>query len=493
MKPIQIQRGAGFSKCLDTVLDKSRTCSVGVAELSKLLSILAVLLASAAIALHSPGHVSMDSSLQLFEAHTGTSISWNPPFMSALMRWLGGGEVATAALVWINSILTYVSLAKIAGSSVSTNSAPEARLSFWKAIVFIAILLNPILFFYVGIIWKDVLFASLLTAAISLSFAAGANRGKRAIVLAVLAVVILSVSMDVRQQGMFMAPILAALPVLALARNQKTAGRRIVILVGLAGVFLMTQWLTDGAVDNAIDGAGRKSSSVGFRSIQNYDIAGVIALSRHPTSDLPIPMSETQRSAIRHVYSSQRVDYLSYSSEVSDWLNQLSDDGRKDVWRNLIAWDPGAYVRHRVAVFMTLLNASGNSRCLPVHVGVDGNPAYLDAVGLVAATDARDSLVYKMASNLFHWPIYRHWVYFISLFAGAFFLSVARVNPTLKAMGYVIAFATSLFYLSFLPTGIACDFRYLYAGIPLVSIVWMTALSSPMQLPEKQMPVNTVI
>lgn len=59
-------------------------------------TLVACALACLGLALHAPGHVSMDSSVQLYEAFTGQSISFNPPFMSALLRWLGGGSVATA-------------------------------------------------------------------------------------------------------------------------------------------------------------------------------------------------------------------------------------------------------------------------------------------------------------------------------------------------------------------------------------------------------------
>lgn len=59
-------------------------------------------MACAVVALHAPGHVSMDTSIQLYEAHTGLSVSWNPQFMSALMQWLGG----LSTLVWISVLRT---------------------------------------------------------------------------------------------------------------------------------------------------------------------------------------------------------------------------------------------------------------------------------------------------------------------------------------------------------------------------------------------------
>lgn len=59
-----------------------------------LLLALALLLAIAALALHLPGEVSFDSSVQLLEAQTGVSRSWNPPFMSALLQLFGGRDAS---------------------------------------------------------------------------------------------------------------------------------------------------------------------------------------------------------------------------------------------------------------------------------------------------------------------------------------------------------------------------------------------------------------
>ena len=63
-----------------------------------LIATLAFLIACSAITLHVPGQISMDTSIQLYEASTGQATSFNPPFMSALLRWLGGGEIALSLI-----------------------------------------------------------------------------------------------------------------------------------------------------------------------------------------------------------------------------------------------------------------------------------------------------------------------------------------------------------------------------------------------------------
>ena len=75
------------------------------------------------------------------------------------------------------------------------------------------------------------------------------------------------------------------------------------------------------------------------------------------------------------------------------------------------------------------------------------------------------------------WPLYRHWFYVLALLGAAVAMTVVTLPPRLKAMCAVVALASALFYLSFLPTAIACDFRYLYGGIPLVTMLWIVLLA----------------
>ncbi len=232
---------------------------------------LAALLAAGAVALHWPGHVSMDTSIQLYEASIGKSAGWQPPFTAALMKWLGGGEAATGKIVLLCSLLTYGSLGYVAAAVLRHRSARgDHRIAAWRVALCALLLLNPVIFVYVGIVWKDVLFASVLTAAVALSFAAAISPLRRGLALSLAAVVLLAIAMQVRQQGVFMAPVLLVLPVAAMVSARGWSRRRQVVgAIAVAGVFLVTLWVTSALVAHAITGAGDKSSVVGFRSIMH--------------------------------------------------------------------------------------------------------------------------------------------------------------------------------------------------------------------------------
>ena len=128
----------------------------------------------------------------------------------------------------------------------------------------------------------------------------------------------------------------------------------------------------------------------------------------------------------------------------------------------------------------------GIEKCLPVHIGVDGNNEYLKAVGITPTRDSRDMLVYTLASKFFQWPVYRHWFYALGLLAAVAVLALVTLPPRFKAMAWVLAAASGLFYLSYLPTAISCDFRYLYSGVCLVTLLWLVVIAGAVRRRQTQ-------
>jgi len=439
---------------------------------------LAAVLALAAVALHAPGQVSMDTSMQLYEAYAGRSVSWNPPFMSALMRLYGGGELATALLVATNSLLTYAALSIGFASLLESDGHPRIAFARWRAVLGLLLFLNPILFIYVGIVWKDVLFASMLMLAAAASIAAAAAPNRRvSLAWGVVAMLVLPIAMKVRQQGVFMAPILAAAPLAGtLIGRSWTRAEKWRCATALIAVFFMTAIACSVFTDSMIHGAGDKSNSVGFSSIMNYDLVGGVVHSTTPTTQLPVRITEVQRAAARGYYTSTRIDGFQGSAVLSGWLDGFSPEERKQAWWAMWTHEPRALVEHRIKVFETVLDLNGIDRCLPVHIGIDGNEAYLREVGMATGRSARSLAIYDFAMKFKSWPLYRHWCYGLSLLAALVVIWRARLAPRIRAVTSIIALATLLFYASFLPTAISCDFRYLYTGVCLVTLIWMVVI-----------------
>ncbi|WP_047289494.1 hypothetical protein [Pseudomonas protegens] len=437
------------------------------AHVSKLIMLLTFLLASAAITIHAPGQISMDTSVQLFEAHNGQSVSWNPPFMSALLSWLGGGEISTALIVLFNTILLYGAFAIIALTMLQIRAARGlTHIATWRVVLGLLLIINPIIFIYVGIVWKDVLFASLLTAGCACAIAATVGSPLRRYGCICLSLILLGAGFQARQQGVFMAPILVLAPIFAVYsfKPEKKLLTASVILVLFVAVILGIQH----QVNSTIKGADNRASSVGFRGIMQFDLAGIISDTNRPHDELAYPITDEQFTAIKSAYDPSRIDFLDLNPIVRNWLASIPDNTLRHQWWAMVKQNPSAYLQHRITTYATLIGLRGINGTLPVFIGVDGNPTYLATVGMTPGTGKRAQKIYNVAVSFFKWPIYRHFFWMSALIVIVAVGARTALPLFIKLIGVVVTIATLLMYASFLPTTIASDFRYLFGAIPLV-------------------------
>ncbi|POA55089.1 MULTISPECIES: hypothetical protein [unclassified Pseudomonas] len=441
--------------------------SLSSAHASKLIILLTFLLAGVAIAIHAPGQISMDTSIQLFEAHNGQSVSWSPPFMSALLNWLGGGEISTALLVLLNTILLYGAFAIIALTMLQIRAARGlAHIATWRVVAGLLLIMNPIIFIYVGIVWKDVLFASLLTAGCACAIAATIGSPLRRYGCIGLSLVLLGAGFQARQQGVFMAPILVLAIIFAVYSFKPT--KKLITASIIIALFVGVVTGIQNKVNSTVKGADDRASSVGFRNIMQFDLAGIISDTSRPYGELVYPVTDEQFAAIKSAYDPSRIDFLDLNPVVHNWLASIPSDELKHQWWEMVKQNFGAYLQHRATTFATLIGLRGLNGTLPVFIGVDGNPDYLAAVGITLGTGKRAQKVYDIAVSFFNWPIYRHFFWMGSLVVIAAVGARSVLPLSIKLIGATIALATLLLYVSFLPTTIASDFRYLFGGIPLV-------------------------
>jgi hypothetical protein len=439
------------------------------------ISIIAVIAACLSIALQAPGQISMDTSVQLYEAHIGQSVSWNPPFMSALLHWLGGGSVATSMMVLINTTLLYGSFALTAVSIIQIQKDRGFRsIPTWRAGAAALVVMNPIVFLYAGIVWKDVLYASLLSSACALTIAASAGTMRRKYICGTFTILLLTAAMITRQQGIFMVPLIVIAVIVAMWPSTKKRG--IYQAVAVLILFAFSSSMLQRQVDTTIKPGEKVSTSVGFRNIMIFDLAGIISKSERTFDDYAYPISEEQLRSIRAVYTPERVDTLYSTPLTQDWLGRLTSSELLHAWLVMVKQNPGSYIAHRFAAFSKLLGLSGLQGTLPIHIGVEGNTEYLSQVGIETGRTQRSQLIYDIARDFFSWPIYRHAFWLLTLVVVIAAGVVSKLPNRLRGIGGLIAVAAFAMYASFLPTGIAADFRYLFGAIPLVMILLLLVL-----------------
>jgi hypothetical protein len=139
----------------------------------------------------------------------------------------------------------------------------------------------------------------------------------------------------------------------------------------------------------------------------------------------------------------------------------------------------GVWLRQRWEVFSWLIDTHSLHECLPVHVGVEGIPAYLDELRIRQGSDARDDFLYTLFQHVDRLPWYRHWLYALLLPMVMFFSWRSTSLDQARNVILLEGAALTAYLISFFPTSIACDFRYLYPIIPSLSGVLLVLLLWP--------------
>ena len=431
-------------------------------------------LALIAIAAHVPGHVSIDSSEQLYEALTGRSVSWSPPFMSAFLRLLGGGAGATTVFVVTCSLLTYAGLS-LALAAGRRQAGDQARFGGRLGTAAIAVLIaNPLVFLYVGIVWKDVLLAALFAATAGLLlYARGVQSGRRR-ALCMAALLLLVPLLLVRQQGILLAPPLLAVAAAGIAETRMRGGDPWWWLrwTGVVLLYVLLCWATATGVRQLVQGTGDKSTSVGLAAVQRYDLTGMLALGGAPATRLPSGLSTPAfLAAVQRSYSSDRIDIVLNDPMVVDGFLELDAANVSDAWWALIRERPSVYLYVKARQFAWLIGVYRLDKCLPLHVGVEGNAQYLEAAGISVGIDRYDQQLHDAGIWIRRLVLHRHWFYLAILLVCVASLAASWRRDSGPGAAHALAFGLLAFYGSYAATTIACDFRYLYPGLVGTSVL----------------------
>lgn len=454
-------------------------------------ALIAALLVVLALFVHFPGHVSMDSSIQLEEARLGHTITWAPRFMSALLRVLGGGSVACALFVLLNALMTYGAFVAAWDPGDGAGGQPRNALLTWSSrLLALALLLNPVVFLYMGIVWKDVLFGSMLALAAAwiIRWARHGQLGTRWWWLPVFLV---HAAIYTRQHGIFLAVFfLPACAWLYATAEPARRGRRLLAFCGGYALFAVAFGMLLNLVMPVQDG---KMQSVGMRNLQAYDLAGLVAEGM-PTAGLPAALATTDyRAGAAKSYTPDRIDFLFNDAAVNQAYANISNQQMREVWVGSIARHPVYYANMKGEQVAWLIGLKRLDKCLPIHVGTDGNPDYLKQQGLATGLDRFDGDLIKLSMASRYLILHRHWFYIASLLAALAAVLVRRrtLTPSERVAFVAVGVGIGAFYGSFSITTIACDFRYLFPGALMSSIFVISVLSSLVLHPSAALDART--
>lgn len=421
---------------------------------SKILLIL--LISSAILALSIdyglPGHLSVDSLVQLYEGANGKSISFNPPLMSILL-----GGLLKIDLDPSKSFVVIVSLFyALAAALVLSQSTSLIRI-----VLAAALLCNPIIILYSGNVWKDVLMAHAVALSAGLIFLSQGKPFKQQAIIATALLLLSILIVGSRQQGLLF--VLLGAIAFSLTISTHFLKRGIIAF----GLFLSAIFLNNQITSNFENNKVISGSKVGLTIAIRYDLAGMLA--NGANIEFPNPEMRTELSGDAQDYSARRVDTLRGPAR-QIWGSSLDELGK--IWFTAIKDNPSAYINHRINHFKWVMGLEEVKRCLPHYFGVSDyfhGGVQLNLTQELGLQD-RVGLDYSkhkiLAKEIIDTALYQHWLYLSVLSFLTIAFAFMRQWPAM-----ILALAGVGFSLSFLFVSIACDFRYVYSSLVLCGLL----------------------
>src|ERR1700704_2473296 len=219
------------------------------------------------------------------------------------------------------------------------------------ALVLPLLALMPPAFVFVGIIWRDMLFATTWLLAAAIAFAA-AERGARPRVPAqMLALALCGFGVLLRPNALIAAPILGAY--IAWPKQMSWKRTAILFVPAMAGFFALVQVVYYGAL-----GATRQHP---LHSIMVFDLGGISHFSRQ--NQFPVTWSEAESALLLNTcYQPTQWD-IYWRVEPRDFVMRRLEKEQglfgtpaiAEAWARAVTRHPLAYLRHRTAFMWNFL------------------------------------------------------------------------------------------------------------------------------------------
>lgn len=390
-----------------------------------------------------PGILTYDAKFVYEDIAKGVLGDWQSPVMTVL--WGAIDPVAPGA----GSMFLLIATSYWLGFGLLAFAL--ARRPTRLALVLPLLALMPPAFVFVGIIWRDMLFANSWLLAAAIAFAA-AERGARLRVPAqILALALCGFGVLLRPNALIAAPILAAY----IAWPTQISWKRTAILLvpAVAGFFALVQVVYYGAL-----GATRQHP---LHSLMVFDLGGISHFSKQ--NQFPVTWSEAESALLLNTcYQPTQWD-IYWRLEPCDFVMRKVEGEEKlfgtpaitEAWARAVMHHPLAYLRHRTAFMWNFLWGSNPTMWLadvehPTETVFPDRPAFLALVWL------HDVLKPT--------PLFRtgSWLLVCLIVCG--FAWRRRETPE-GAFALGVGGSAVVYVLSFLAVGVASDFRYGYWAV----------------------------
>ena len=299
--------------------------------------------------LHAPGSLTVDSGFQVLEAIKGQSLSWSPPFTSALIKWFGGRETGTTVLLLLNAVMTYGSFGLV--FTVFYCRKPLVTIPKWHLAILLILVLNPILLIYLGIIWKDVVISSFLSVILALTLISSEVGQRWEKILLILALILCALPPFIRQQGLLISPFIATFICYRLCKNISIASQKKYFFVLFFAFYIACSLLTYWAVSITIKPDNFRDYRTGFSEVFKYDLAGIWYFEGRSIPGINV--LDFPGESIQKSYTGERIDILNLDPKALNYFARNPPSASQ--WLNAVLLHPIAYLKHRTNVMIWLI------------------------------------------------------------------------------------------------------------------------------------------
>ena len=389
-----------------------------------------------------PGVMTYDAKFVYEDIAKGVLGDWQSPVMTVLWSLIDPIAPGSASMFLLIVIFYWLAFGLLAFTMV--------RCSLWWAVALLVLAASPPAFVFVGIIWRDVLFANTWLLAAALVFAVAERNAGLRILIQALALGLLALGVLLRPNALIAAPILGAYIVWPTQFSWKRLA--IVFVPAAVGFFALVQVVYYGAL-----GAARQNP---LQSIMVFDLGGISHFAK--ANQFPVTWTPLETALLTNdCYRPTQWDIYWRLEPCQFVMHRLEGDEifgtpvLVDAWRRAVVSHPSAYLQHRTAFMWNFLTHEN----LTMWTHDLDNPSKLPLADRAAFT----ALV-AIHAALKPTPLFRTGPWLLVCVAVCA-LAWRRRNAPAGAFAIVVCGSAAIYVLTFFAVGVASDFRYSYLAV----------------------------
>jgi hypothetical protein len=387
-----------------------------------------------------PGYITADARYVYADAMTWRFGDWQSPAMAVLWRLVDPIAPGASSMFLLTATLYWLSFGTLA--------LVAARRSVGLGLATVLLAFTPPAFFFVGMIWRDVLFAVIWLAAAVLAFASADRPARLRAPIQALALLLIALGVLLRPNAVVAAPVLAAYVIWPMRFDLKRTA--ILFLPALVLFYALVPLVYYGVLD-----AQRQNP---LHSIAVFDLGGITHFSGE--NQFPVAWSRDQTALlISKCYDPVRWDSYWHMEPCPFVMRRLErpDDvifgtpRLAEAWRHALAAHPLAYLSHRATFMWQFIGRS--NLVLPVWDWLDPASAYGHGRYFTPLVTLHEELQPTLLFRPGLWLILA-----VAVGAGAW---RARATPA-GAFAVGVTASAVVYVMTFFVLGVAADFRYAY-------------------------------